>query len=73
MRACSDLVTGFWAGITLGRFILTHLAPRVGEVRFVYGLGLGVIIFQLLAWFVPNVVGDAGMSVILLASMLSSD
>ena len=54
------VTSGFWAGITLGRFVLTHLARRVGEKRFVYGLGIGVIAFQLLAWLVPNVIGDSG-------------
>lgn len=56
-----DESVGFWAGITLGRFVLTHLAPKFGEVKFVYGLGAGIIVFQLLAWLVPNVIGDAGM------------
>lgn len=34
---------------------MTHAARRIGEKKFVFGLGLGVIAFQLLAWFVPNV------------------
>ncbi|KAM0487229.1 hypothetical protein ACHAPX_000499 [Trichoderma viride] len=50
---------GFWAGITLGRFFLTAPAQRIGEKAFVYGLVVGAIAFQLLVWFVPNVVGDA--------------
>lgn len=54
------VTSGFWAGITLGRFLLTHLAAPVGEKRFVYALGVGVIVFQLLSWLVPNVIGDAG-------------
>ena len=53
------VTAGFWAGITLGRFTLTHLASRVGEKRFVAALTLGVIVFQLLAWFIPNVIGGA--------------
>lgn len=53
------VTSGFWAGITLGRFILTHIAHRVGEKRFVFAMGVGVIVFQLLAWFVPNIIGDA--------------
>ena len=61
-RPGTDPCLGFWAGITLGRFILTHLAHRVGEVRFVYALGVGATIFQILAWFIPNVMGDAGRS-----------
>ena len=53
------VTAGFWAGITLGRFTLTHLASRIGEKRFVAGLTIGVIVFQLLAWFIPNVIGGA--------------
>lgn len=53
------VTAGFWAGITLGRFVLVYFAARVGEKRFVTGLTLGTVAFQLLAWFVPNVVGGA--------------
>jgi fucose permease len=53
------VTSGFWAGITLGRFTLTHLASRIGEKRFVAILTIGVIVFQLLAWFIPNVIGGA--------------
>ncbi|KAJ9669514.1 hypothetical protein H2201_000381 [Coniosporium apollinis] len=53
------VTAGFWGGITLGRFVLTHVAHLVGEKRFVYGLGLGAIVFQLLVWLVPNVIGNA--------------
>lgn len=53
------VTSGFWAGITLGRFILSHLAPRVGEKLFVYVLIAGAIAFQLLTWLIPNVIGDA--------------
>ncbi|KAF2459153.1 major facilitator superfamily domain-containing protein [Lineolata rhizophorae] len=53
------VTAGFWGGITLGRFTLTHLAQRVGEKPLVYVLGAGAIAFQLLVWLVPNVIGDA--------------
>lgn len=53
------VTAGFWGGITLGRFVLSHLAPRVGEKRFVYILTLLSIIFQLLVWLIPNIVGEA--------------
>lgn len=53
------MTSGFWAGITIGRFVLTHAARRIGEKRFVFGLSIGVIAFQLLAWQVPNIIGDA--------------
>lgn len=50
---------GFWAGITLGRFCLSGPAHRLGEKVFVYGLIAGAIAFQLLVWWVPNIVGEA--------------
>jgi fucose permease len=53
------VTAGFWAGITLGRFTLTHLASRIGEKRFVAALTVGVVVFQLLAWLIPNVIGGA--------------
>ena len=54
------VTSGFWAGITVGRFTLTHVAHWVGEKRFVYAMGAGVIAFQIISWQVPNVIGDAG-------------
>lgn len=53
------VTSGFWGGITLGRFVLSHAALKIGEKRFVYFLVAGSIAFQLLIWFVPNVIGDA--------------
>ncbi|KAH6608405.1 hypothetical protein Trco_001751 [Trichoderma cornu-damae] len=50
---------GFWAGITIGRFFLSGPAQRMGEKVFVYGLVVGALAFQVLVWWVPNVVGDA--------------
>ncbi|KAF2451702.1 MFS general substrate transporter, partial [Karstenula rhodostoma CBS 690.94] len=53
------VTAGFWGGITLGRFVLTHLAPRIGEKIFVTVLTIGTLCLQLLVWLVPNVIGDA--------------
>ncbi|CAK7201727.1 hypothetical protein SEUCBS139899_004439 [Sporothrix eucalyptigena] len=57
--AVGYITAGFWTGITLGRFLLAEPAQRIGARRFVYGLILGSTIFELLVWFVPNVIGDA--------------
>ncbi|CAK7211484.1 hypothetical protein SCUCBS95973_001131 [Sporothrix curviconia] len=57
--AVGYITAGFWAGITLGRFCLAWPAQRVGVRIFVYGLVAGSAIFELLVWFVPNVIGDA--------------
>ncbi|GAB7325841.1 hypothetical protein MBLNU13_g09916t1 [Cladosporium sp. NU13] len=53
------VTAGFWAGITLGRLTLTHLAARLGEKRFAAGLTMGALVFQILTWQIPNVVGGA--------------
>lgn len=53
------VTAGFWGGITLGRFLLSPLAHKLGEKRFVYGIVVGAAVFELLVWLVPNVVGDA--------------
>ncbi|TDZ40966.1 Bypass of stop codon protein 6 [Colletotrichum trifolii] len=57
--AVGYVTAGFWAGITLGRFFLSHAAHRVGEKRFVFGATVGAAVFQVLVWWVPNVVGPA--------------
>ncbi|KAL1967894.1 hypothetical protein VTN77DRAFT_2311 [Rasamsonia byssochlamydoides] len=51
--------SGFWAGITVGRFVLSHPAHRIGERLSVVLLTAGAIAFQLLAWFVPYIIGEA--------------
>jgi fucose permease len=53
------VTSGFWAGITLGRFLLSHPAHKIGEKVFVYGMVVGAGIFELLVWWVPNIIGDA--------------
>lgn len=53
------ITAGFWAGITIGRFLLSHPAHKIGEKISVAGLTAGAAVFQLLVWQVPNVIGDA--------------
>lgn len=53
------VTAGFWAGITLGRFLLSHPAHKVGEKLFVYVVVAGAVVFELLVWLVPNVIGNA--------------
>jgi fucose permease len=50
---------GFWAGITAGRFLLTHPASKIGEKVAVMGMISGAVAFQLLTWLIPNVIGEA--------------
>ena len=54
------VTAGFWAGITLGRLLLSGpAARRFGEKAFVYAVVVGAAVFELLVWLVPHVVGDA--------------
>ncbi|KAL2012940.1 hypothetical protein VTN00DRAFT_465 [Thermoascus crustaceus] len=50
---------GFWAGITVGRFLLSHPAHTIGEKVFVIIAIAGAVGFQLIVWLVPNMVGEA--------------
>jgi len=40
-------------------FIVSYFVHRTGERLFVHVLGVGAVAFQLLVWFVSNVIGDA--------------
>ncbi|PMD46062.1 MFS general substrate transporter [Hyaloscypha variabilis F] len=53
------VTSGFWAGITLGRFTLSFLAHHVGERLFVFVVTVGALILELLIWFVPSIPGDS--------------
>lgn len=53
------VTSGFWAGITIGRLVLSVPAHRIGEKVFVYGVVAGAAVFEVLVWLVPNVIGDA--------------
>lgn len=53
------VTAGFWAGITIGRFLLSHPAHKIGEKTAVATLTLGAIAFQILVWQIPNAVGEA--------------
>lgn len=51
--------SGFWAGITVGRFALSYPARRLGEKFAVYMLVAGAILFQIMCWLIPNIIGEA--------------
>lgn len=50
---------GFWAGITVGRFVLSYPARRLGEKLAVFFLVAGAIAFQIMCWLIPNIIGEA--------------
>ena len=58
-KSVGYVTSGFWAGITLGRFVLSHPAHKIGEKIFVYCVVIGAVAFQFLAWFIPDIIGDA--------------
>ena len=53
------VTAGFWAGITIGRFVLSHPAQRIGEKTSVAAVTVGAIAFQILVWLIPNAIGEA--------------
>lgn len=53
------VTAGFWAGITSGRFLLSHPAHHIGEKTAVAILTIGAAGLQILVWRVPNFIGDA--------------
>ncbi|KAI1819980.1 MFS general substrate transporter [Xylaria intraflava] len=57
--AVGSVTSGFWGGITLGRFVLSPIGARLDEKRFIYFLTAGAAVFQLLVWLLPNVIGEA--------------
>lgn len=55
------VASGFWAGLTLGRFVLADVTHRYGDKRMILlyiALALGC---QLIFWFVPNIIANAVM------------
>ena len=53
------VVSGYWAGLTLGRLTLARVALRVGEKRLIQGCLAGIIAGILLVWLVPTGVVSA--------------
>lgn len=52
--------SGFWAGITLGRFLLTApLSKRIGVRRSIVILSAFIVTFDLLTWLLPNTIAAA--------------
>jgi fucose permease len=60
-RALSDslasyTVSGYWLGLTLGRFLISPIAARIGAstARMMYACLIGVIAAAALAWLLPT-------------------
>ncbi|EPQ52831.1 MFS general substrate transporter [Gloeophyllum trabeum ATCC 11539] len=63
------VASGFWGGVTLGRFLLSGLCGKFGERRAVVVLLAGCAGMEILVWLVPNVIGSA-VSVALVGFLL---
>ncbi|KAG9029878.1 hypothetical protein FRB95_004754 [Tulasnella sp. JGI-2019a] len=51
--------SGFFGGITVGRFILWPVTDWIGKRRSIYIYGVLAIIFEIIVWRVPNLLTDA--------------
>jgi fucose permease len=61
------VVSGFWLGLTLGRFVLNAIAERlgIGPVGLTYGCLAGILGASVLVWLVPGTVVAVGGFVLL--------
>ena len=55
------IVSGYWLGLTLGRFILNNIAGRLrlGLSRLMYTCMGGIVLGILMIWLIPGVVASA--------------
>jgi fucose permease len=65
------LVSGYWLGLTLGRFLISPIATRLGwtATRMMYGCLTGVLVCATLVWLVPGA-ALAGVALALLGFFL---
>ena len=67
--AVGYVTSGFWGGITFGRFVLVAPAHKIGDrisIIILIALTAG---FQLMVWLLPNVIG-AGVAVAMVGVLL---
>lgn len=53
------VAAGFWAGLTLGRFVLVAPCQRWGPKRSVVILTIFLIVLIILTWLIPSIIGAA--------------
>lgn len=53
------VTSGFWGGITLGRFLLVMPAHKLGDRLALIVLTVATIGFQIMLWFLPDIIGNA--------------
>lgn len=60
------VASGFWAGVTVGRFALTHIMTKhLGIRRSVIVLAALIIALDILAWLIPNTIAAGTFASIL--------
>ncbi|KAK9465343.1 major facilitator superfamily domain-containing protein [Lipomyces arxii] len=59
-HAVGYIASGFWGGVTVGRFVLNHFLNKFLAPRMVIYLLLGLaIMFEIVTWVLPNIIGAA--------------
>lgn len=53
------VTSGFWGGITLGRFLLVMPAHKFGDRLSLIILTVATVGFQIMVWLLPDIIGDA--------------
>jgi len=71
-RSASDFVAGstvsaYWGGLTLGRFVLSPIATRLGltKIGLSYACLFGVLVATVLTWIAPSAIAAAAGFVLL--------
>lgn len=53
------MISGYWLGLTLGRFVLGYAGQRTGQVRLIQMSLVGVLIGIALLWILPGAIASA--------------
>jgi fucose permease len=51
--------SGFYGGLTLGRFLLSEPTHRFGELKMLLSYTVIIFAMQLVFWLVPNIISSA--------------
>lgn len=60
------VVSGFWLGLTLGRFVISPLATRIGAsaANMAFGCLIGVTVVTALTWLLPGAASIPGFALL---------
>jgi fucose permease len=51
--------SGYYGGLTLGRFLLPEPTHRFGELKMLLSYTVLIFVMQLVFWLVPNIISSA--------------